>query len=62
MPDPGRCPKCHYPTPWGIILRHRWDGVLFWECAACAHMWPRYRVGRLHQLGLQAISDWTSGC
>jgi hypothetical protein len=50
-----RCPQCQVLDPWGVEVRGAYDGVLYWECSACHHMWPRFSDGRLHEQGVQAI-------
>lgn len=38
------CPSCGSTDPnarWGHEVHGVYDGILFWSCAACSHVWPR---------------------
>lgn len=38
------CPSCDNQDPtlrWGHEVHGVYDGILFWSCAACSHLWPR---------------------
>jgi hypothetical protein len=40
------CPKCGgTDTALGVIVRGTYDGVLYWECEACATRWHRWPEG-----------------
>lgn len=53
---PAKCPKCGHKTVWGVEVRGEYDGVLFWECPACKHAWPRFPEGtRWHQVAASFI-------
>jgi hypothetical protein len=38
------CPSCDSTDPqkrWGHEIPGVYDGILFWSCASCGHVWPR---------------------
>ena len=41
------CPECEAPA--GQLIGHEvrgvYDGVLFWSCGACGHIWNRWPFG-----------------
>jgi formate dehydrogenase maturation protein FdhE len=39
-----KCPSCRKSDDIaGVVVRGVYDGVLYWECMACAKVWHRFR-------------------